>query len=87
MPQQQHSAFQNQKFAHYIIAEDKKDTTEKLKNDEKIKKALPEEINCARIQNHEKAMKETRFLKLDRNSASPTESADGGKETAGTLRS
>lgn len=28
-------------------------------------------------------MKETRFLKLDRNSASPTESADGGKETGG----
>ena len=28
-------------------------------------------------------MKETLFLKLDRNLASPTESADGGKETIG----
>ena len=32
---------------------------------------------------HQKAMKETLFLKLDRNLASPTESADGGKETIG----
>ena len=36
------------------------------------------------LESHQqKAMKETLFLKLDRNLASPTESADGGKETIG----
>ena len=53
----------------------------------RIKKPLPDRKKCARITPlKEKAMNETLFLKLDRNSASPTESADEGKETIGNTQ-
>ena len=51
------------------------------------KNPLPDEKKCARITPLKvKAKNETLFLELDRNSASPTESADGGKETIGNTQ-
>ena len=62
----------------HIISKDRKDTTRKFEKNP----CKPQKI-VLRSLHHVKAMKETLFPELDRNSASPTESADGGKGTKG----